>query len=52
MLIDNTNTIVNVKYWKDKAEENWLKRLKPKADAPASGSNTTTPNTEGEEIPF
>ena len=43
-------TADNVKFWKDIAEKDWLKRLK--ADAPASGSNTTTPNTEGEEIPF
>tara|TARA_Y100001963_G_C6756246_1_gene436990 strand:- start:301 stop:831 length:531 start_codon:yes stop_codon:yes gene_type:complete len=37
-----------VQWWKDQAEEHWVKRLKPRADAPA-----TNPTTEQEEnIPF
>ena len=38
----------DVKFWKDKAEEDWIKRLKPQAEASVSTEATTT----GENVPF
>ena len=38
----------DVKFWKDKAEEDWINRLKPQAEAT---ENTTSTGTE-EEVPF